>query len=56
MPHPSVLEGWNSTSAVILGFSFGSDLAVAFGDDGELHAEGMQEGMYCLEAWVGSCA
>jgi hypothetical protein len=32
------------------------DLAFAFGDDGELHSEGVQDGIDGFEAWVGACA
>ena len=32
------------------------DLALAFGDNGELHAEGVQDGIDGFEAWVGAGA
>ena len=52
VPHPSVFEGWDSTSAGRLD-SFGSPaLTLAFGDDGELHAEGVQDGIDGFEARV----
>jgi hypothetical protein len=33
-----------------------ADLALAFGDDRELHAEGVHDGIDGFEAWVGACA
>ena len=33
-----------------------TELALAFGNDGELHAEGVQDGIDGFEAWVGACA
>ena len=57
MPHPSIFGGWDSTPDRHFGiFVWQADLALAFGDDGELHSEGVQDGIDGFEARVGACS
>ncbi len=53
VPHPSVFEGWDSTSPPSWDFVLKASLALAFGDNGELHAEGVQDRIDGFEARVG---